>query len=417
MHFNNKPEIGLSKLSIQYFGGLLFFIVVTIQHLITTEPSRAYTEIVQNLSSLGVIFLFLCAYFSLNVNKRVLLAISLLITIYVIGYINSIASGANDSRYYANYLNIFVILTGASLLIPVIERGWFDFYAKWLIAYVSAGLIFTVIVGGFILEFPPRFIFEYAAIFHNVKTVEHSQEISRFFGLGGILCMYVVSKRNDVWLSALIFIFGLIFLVLSLIGGARGDSVFAVVVAFTCLYFRYGIRMFIPILIAYLILLISIDDVGLLVEDFLILQRLMELGVDELGYRDRLLIMSIELIAENPRCLVIGCGFSFFQLYHGVELGWHPHNFIAELIIVYGLPLSLLFAFFTSLGVFYHWRKVGGVDLFLVIFAYYFLVSLKSGSLMGHWFLMIGIAYFISLSLFGLSRSQTSIFTRSVTIA
>ena len=139
-------------------------------------------------------------------------------------------------------------------------------------------------------------------------------------------------------------------------------------------------------------------------EDVVAVQRFYLLFEGDLSSRDSLLGQVLDLLANQPSCILFGCGPGFFQRYYGYDFGYYPHNSIAEALVVYGLPVLIVGLVFAANGLVKYYKKVGGVDLFLIYFSYSCLVSLKSGYLFGSWVVVAGVFFFIGIGL------KTSIF-------
>jgi len=108
---------------------------------------------------------------------------------------------------------------------------------------------------------------------------------------------------------------------------------------------------------------------------------------------------AINLLSDNPRCLLFGCGFGFFQSYHMYDKGLYPHNSIVEAVIVFGLPVVLVVGALFLRGLYLYLRSKKSFDLILGFTLYSGLVSLKSQYLYSCWIFMVSVFYFSSLAL------------------
>ena len=117
--------------------------------------------------------------------------------------------------------------------------------------------------------------------------------------------------------------------------------------------------------------------------NFLMVRRLAGAIVDQnFGYRDVLLIQSFELLSNRLDCLLIGCGFNYFQIYYDYGFGLYPHNTFAELIITFGILIGLPLILIVLLGCIRgYFTKLGNTFIFYVLF-YFLGISLKSGNLL-----------------------------------
>jgi hypothetical protein len=126
-------------------------------------------------------------------------------------------------------------------------------------------------------------------------------------------------------------------------------------------------------------------------------QRFYLLFEGDLSSRDSLFGQVLDLLANQPSCILFGCGPGFFQRYYGYDFGYYPHNSIAEASVIYGLPLLIVGLAFAAHGFVKYYKKVGGLDLFLIFFIYNVLISLKSGYLFGSWVLIASVFLFIGV--------------------
>lgn len=117
-------------------------------------------------------------------------------------------------------------------------------------------------------------------------------------------------------------------------------------------------------------------------EDLLVFRRFEKFLFDGyLGLRDELIYLSLNLLYNEPKCLVLGCGFNFFQDYYGFNYGMYPHNVIIEFVITYGLFISIIIFSLVFIGlknIIFSKTKILLIDIFVI---YFFLIMLKSGSL------------------------------------
>jgi hypothetical protein len=139
-------------------------------------------------------------------------------------------------------------------------------------------------------------------------------------------------------------------------------------------------KNFITLLILLLFLIILSSNINY--EDLLVFKRFEILFYNNyLGLRDVLINLSLNLLYNEPKCLILGCGFSFFQDYYGFNYGMYPHNLILEFIITYGLLMSIVIFSLVFIGfknIIFSKSKISLINIFVI---YFFLISLKSGTL------------------------------------
>lgn len=268
--------------------------------------------------------------------------------------------------------------------------------AAYYVLYTFIGLLVTLWVGGFELSFPPSFVFDYLSDRENAEIL-YSQGASKYFGVGAIAAIFIALDSKSKIKGYGAFVFAAIFISLSILGGARGDSVLAVLVIIFYLLIRKPFHAFCWLLALALVLYLSTNDWAWL-DGVLTFQRLSFARDGDFGQRDVLLTQVVELLTSQSRCLFIGCGFGYFQNFYGYDYGLYPHNILAEMLVIFGLPLTGVLTFSIGAGMKIYLQETG-LDLFILLFLYNFLLSLKSGSFFGGWFLTASCIYFLSIYL------------------
>ncbi|WP_286908296.1 hypothetical protein [Roseovarius sp.] len=137
--------------------------------------------------------------------------------------------------------------------------------------------------------------------------------------------------------------------------------------------------MFIASVVSLFLYLIYWVDLSF-ISKFTLFARLQQVAGGYYGLRDQLLAESMGLLGDKSICLALGCGFSYFQHYYGYAYGLYPHNQLVELVIVFGLPFSLVFIGFTAIGCRRLFKGSGAGFLFALLWGYSAVVALKSGS-------------------------------------
>lgn len=378
----------------------LYMIATTVSYASTTLTSRAFIEPVRFLAlagATGVVIVVLLT--RLRLARTVVLATVVFLVALCYGLALAAANGG--MIHVANQLYADVVLTLVGIfLFSSLQNGILSRQAVLLYLLFASGVfVLTVATGGFTMTYPPQFTFEYWAS-ETGQGIYHSQGISKFFGLAGIAAIFLAfATRSRVGrLAFFVICFGA--LGLSLIGGARGDSVAAaLVVLLYSIYRSPGSLLLWIVGIAVAVLLLKGT---VLLEDFMIFNRLMSIQEDA-GVRGTLLQQATLLLAERPDCLTVGCGFGFFQSYFDRESGMHPHNIYLEALIVWGVPIVLMAVVLGVSGLVAYGRRIRGkADAFLLFYAYFMLVFLKSGTVLAAWFVVAGAVSFMATALDGL---------------
>ena len=259
--------------------------------------------------------------------------------------------------------------------------------AQFFAIYAVTAVIWMLAIGGLKVAPIPHFNIEYGSI--NIgRTEDYSLGLSFFFGLSAVASANILAETPGFFVRLMMGILTLIFIALCLLGGGRGEVIATLLVTSVTLVSLK--RLFVPIGLSFVLLFtyFFLDSINLL-ESFVVVERFLLLFDGDLSSRDLLLRDALELLRDNPQCLLIGCGAGFFQHFYGYGVGYYPHNSVAEAIITFGFPAVLLVSAFVVLGSYRYLRKTGRPDFMFGLFLYVFIVSLKSQSLFGSWLLLI----------------------------
>jgi hypothetical protein len=183
------------------------------------------------------------------------------------------------------------------------------------------------------------------------------------------------------------------------LGGARGDFVVGFVVVIGMLVRKKSLDGFVAlILVLSPLAFYLLTDMLNSFDGLVVVQRLLALVEGEsFGERDLLLAQSADLLANQVQCLIMGCGFNYFQIYFGYEFGMYPHNIFAETLITFGVFLGGLLVSLSIVGVVYGFFSRHHAYILYWVSLYFFGVSQKSGSLLG----LFEIPVIIFFSIFG----------------
>lgn len=356
---------------------------------------RQVIEVVRLIAGVTVMFLLIILLSKMNrMNRRFLLSLYIYLTLFSYGLILAVINGGLEHVITRLPMNVAITVMGLFIFSGLRETSHKE-VAKWFLKYSAVMLILTYVYGGLILSYPPRFHFEYVSTAF-VGEVLYSQGVSSFFGLSAVIAVYVAFFHVDkgrIWYMAL----ALVFLGLSLLGGARGDSLFAVLVVAGIVFFKSK-WFFAGSILAVSFAFITLSRT-IYFTDFTIVYRLIYAN-NPFGYRDILWDRAIELLMQEPGCLIFGCGFGYYQTYYNFESGLYPHNLIIESMITWGVPLTFLLIVLFTIGFF---RVIRATDsqfnLISAIFIYLGLISLKSGELTSAWIVLIGLFQYTSIAI------------------
>lgn len=375
-------------------GLFSFFVLITIGYISTSNYSRLFIEPLRAVAAVALVFFIGIILSTSTLCRRHLTGLALYASLLAIGISLALLNDSLAIGSIGLLTNIAVTLCGILLFNAHDKNILSDRFAAWVLAYVIIGTLFTILIKG--LEFTPfpRFNFEYDTSI-NVMDITYSQELSKFFGFGAAAAALLSVHKKTRLAKYFHFFLAITFLFFSLIGGARGDSIAA---------FFLVISYFIILNPARTLSLLALTATGVYLgvtdwswlNNFPIFERLLDLN-NNLGQRDVLLAQAFNLLLNEPACLIVGCGFGYFQHYFGYEFGMYPHNTLIELFIVFGAPVALTFIATIAGGLWQYYRRSRKLDLLILFFIYSLLVELKSGVLFGNWFFTAGCIYFSSV--------------------
>lgn len=191
-----------------------------------------------------------------------------------------------------------------------------------------------------------------------------------------------------------------IFLFLSLIGGGRGDFVFALLTSMLVLGKLYAAAVVSIVTLMGMVYASAVEE--LLSTYSILAERFFALS-NSLGMRDTLIADSLNLLLDNPVCMAVGCGIGFFQSYYDYPASLYPHNVLLETLISFGLIPTFALAFFALTGRSRMRELHGKSPNFVAMTVFFILISFKSGALLTAFLLWGGLIF---LALHGIARLQ-----------
>lgn len=383
----------LSIRKVRALGVFLTLMLVTIAWATTTSGS--YVALVMARTYLVVPLLICCA--AVLAIKRpaieFLYGIAICIFLAVTSLLMSVLSGMDvaSSWVIAESLRS-VLVNGVFLLVFASVRNEIvpETSMRLFVLSAIAVFIFTISAGGFVPEYPPKFVFSYISGDDGLAA-NYSQGVSKFFGLAAITSFLLIKHERGKMKMAMILAV-VIFLGLSLLGGGRGDFLSVLFVLTIVSRLRW---FYMPLLVGAAWFLLNINWLALSA-DFGFVDRYFSLS-QSLGYRDVLVSQVFQIFSQKPKCLLLGCGIGYFQIFYNYPQGMYPHNLVLEFIVSFGAPLALFIAVLTLVGVREVWRIEGRSSAFLVITAYFFVIGLKSGGLHTSWITTSAVLYLAAI--------------------
>ncbi len=282
-----------------------------------------------------------------------------------------------------------------SLAIPT--RKIITDYTAWMyIVFCLVILVLTIFMGGLRFDGSLRFVYSITTI--DGIEIRYSQGNSKFYGLAAVLIAGLISQSRRISVHSLGLSCLLVtFLGLSLIGGGRGDFVFTLLLTLIRLGF---IKLFALFSLITLVLFAFEDSLNSHLANYTNLIDRYKMLTVSYGMRDTLLEDSFSLLVQEPISLISGCGIGYFQSYHGYPVGLHPHNIPVEFVISFGLLISIPVAVLVLVGLWKVHEREGFSSHFIFNFLFFFLISLKSGTVLTSYTLTGSVAFLAFLGLF-----------------
>ena len=330
-----------------------------------------------------VLLLIIISLFKINISNQLFYQISLLIFLVVYGILLNFLN-VTDYNLHINKEQIIFILFSfifTYFLLKIINDKELNNYNHIIFyLFLILSLIFFSLKGYDFDNY--SYNFELEKIYNNkVSTISYSHGLTKIFFLASFTSLYLLKEKNVKknfiaifwYLAAFIF-----FLFIALQGGARGETFFGIIILL-CMLLGNIKKNFITLLVLFFFLIVVSSYINY--ENLLVFRRFESLFYGDFGLRDEFINLSLNLLYNEPKCLIFGCGLSYFQDYYHFNFGLYPHNIILEFIITYGLPLGIVILSLIFIGlknIIFSKSKILLIDIFVI---YFFLISLKSGTL------------------------------------
>jgi hypothetical protein len=370
-------------MSVRLINLNITFLLFTIVIISIFKSSQLTINFFDNLKLVLLIIVFILtiiSLFKININNQLLVQILLLCFLIIYGiFLNFV----NVTNYDLQIDKEDIILLLFSFLLTYFllkinnykELNNYNHIIFYLFLVLT--LIFLTLDGYNFDNY--TYGFETVIYQNKIVTPEYSQGLAIIFFLASFISLYLYKevniKKNPImffWYFAA-FIF---FLFFAFQAGARGETFFGLLILL-CMLLGNIKKNFRVIIFFFLIILIG----NINFEDLLVFRRFKAFFDGNFGYRDVLMNLSLNLLYNEPKCLILGCGFNFFQDYNGFDYGMYPHNVILEFIITYGLLISIVIFSLVFIGlknIIFSKSKILLIDIFVI---YFFLIALKSGTL------------------------------------
>jgi hypothetical protein len=378
-------------------GYLAFLVIISVRLATTSTVSSEVFLVIQQISLVVAVSAIAYRIFTNSIFNDQIVAIGVyfaaLSWAFFLALVNDVAILGGQ-----NIIADLVVVTLGIFLVPI--KSGTSVSARIALAYVLYSLIIlliTIATDGLFIGVPPRFSFEFGSEQFGEK-LDYGQGPSFFFGLSSIASTYLWKLAKATFLKTISVILAILFLGLSVLGGARGESVIAAGIILLIFFSTAPKRTLAAILVAAFFVLLSSSDFSW-IEDLTFVLRMVEVSKGDYGMRDVLSAQVINLLARDPWCMLLGCGPGYFQNAYGYEFGFYPHNILLEGLVIFGVPTMIIAILIAANGARIHWKQSGhNVDLFVLMFTYHTAVAMKSGYFFGSWVTLIGFSYFIAVN-------------------
>jgi|688.fasta_scaffold110593_2 hypothetical protein len=371
----------------------LLFVILIISSLKSSELSIVFFNNLRLILIVITFFLIIISFFKTSVNKKLLRQILLLLFIIVYGISLNFINIKNHDLFI-NIDSIILILYSFILtffLLKIVTYYYNDLdnYNHFIfIFFLISTFIFFLLDGYNFKELKYNFDLTsgYQITYNSEKKygieTPYSINLTRVFFLAVFTAFYLYKEINSYIKPAkniLYLLTSLFFLFFAISGGGKGEVIFGLLILFF-MFVSFVKENFIA---SAVFLSLAVLIINIFFENIVFFERLKLFlsGNYNYGYRLELITLSFNLLYNEPKCLLFGCGFLFFQDYYGFNAGAYPHNLILEFIITYGLLISIYIFTLIFIGlknIFFLKKKISLIDIFMI---YFFLISFKSGSL------------------------------------
>jgi hypothetical protein len=359
----------------------LLFTIVIISVFKSSQLTINFFDNLRLVLPIIVFILTIISLFKININNQLLVQILLLCFLIIYGIFLNFVNVTNYDLQIGKKDIIFLLFSFllTYFLLKINNYKELNNYNHIIFyLFLVLTLIFLTLDGYNFDNF--TFDFETEIYQNKIITHQYSQGLTAIFFLALFTSLYLYKevniKKNPImffWYFAA-FIF---FLFFAFQGGARGETLFGLLILL-CMLLGNIKKNFNKVLIFFFPIILT-DNI--IFEDLLVFRRFKVLFDGDFGLRDELIKLSLNLLYNEPKCLILGCGFSFFQDYYGFNYGMYPHNVILEFIITYGLLISIVIFSLLFIGlknIIFSKSKILLIDIFVI---YFFLIMLKSGTL------------------------------------
>ena len=362
----------------------LYFVTIMAPWSVTTTESYVVLSMIRDVFLVFLVMAILASSRGRASDRsRFVLAVSLAM-FFGVGTALAFFSGAISLFGLSEVAAMLLTLLGCLALSVGAERLDARRFLWPVVSFCVFVMLFSIQTGGMTLGLPIRLELTFAESDYTLSG-------AAFWGLSTIFSLSLMSIERNVIVKALLAVFSGFGVLAAVSFGARGESV--ALLAVVCMFVFRRSKVLFAAIFGAIVVLIKIGIESGIVEEFTLYTRLLEVQGGYYGLRDQLLSDAGVMLAAKPVCLLTGCGFAYFQVFHGYPYSFYVHNQLVETIIVFGVPLTMVFLCLAAAGA-WRMRRLPIFDrCFVYVMVFAGLTALKSGSIEGS-LLLVPLCFF-----------------------
>lgn len=202
----------------------------------------------------------------------------------------------------------------------------------------------------------------------------YGQGFTKICAIAGVYFFVIATniRRKALPIYGLAFAF----LILSILGGSRGDILAGAIALPMFLMRRPNATNIALVTTGIFIIFILFIESGS-GSEFAVFNRFLQLTDGDYSMRD-ILFSQVYTLILSESCVILGCGFNYFQVFYNYVFGLYPHNVFLETILTFGVLFGLSTVLLAIYGVIILYIKIGNNPIFYILLVD--LISLQKSS-------------------------------------
>ncbi|MDA7869548.1 hypothetical protein N9A93_02895, partial [Akkermansiaceae bacterium] len=223
---------------------------------------------------LSVTFLFfICYWIACEIDFKTIASAVLLLIFYIYGALQS--SINSDLSYPLESLiqSYLIVIMGVFLFSVLNERSSNQSISKYYTIFAVGVTLYLVANGGLVLALPPYFNYDIKTAYGS--QIYYRQGTSAFFGLAALLVVWLRSGSGSKSRSISLTFLAVIFLLLSFLGGGRGEIFTLFLFGFAYLFFKDKLGTLYLAITVTLLIAITLVSNQIFYDDFIAVKTLL----------------------------------------------------------------------------------------------------------------------------------------------